>query len=60
MTEPTPSTREALERTLTIAEDLIRRGKKQEGLSLVRKVNNVTKTETLRRSTERRSRSRCS
>ena len=52
-TEPTPTTGEALEQTLRIAEDLIRRGKKQEGLSLVRKVNNVTEAETLRRSAER-------
>jgi len=38
-TEPTNKT---LERTLAIAENLIRQGKTKEGLSLVRQVNDVT------------------
>ena len=41
-TEPTPTTREALERTLDIAEKLIQEGKIEDGLSLVRQVNDVT------------------
>jgi hypothetical protein len=45
-TEPTNKT---LERTLAIAENLIRQGKIEDGLSLVRQVNAVTEAETLRR-----------
>jgi hypothetical protein len=41
-TEPTQTTREALERTLDIAEKLIQEGKIEDGLSLVRQVNDVT------------------
>jgi hypothetical protein len=47
--EPTPTTREALEQTLRIAEDLIRQGKTEDGLSLVRMVNDVTEAEAIRR-----------
>lgn len=48
-TEPTPTTREALEQTLTIAENLISQGKIEDGLSLVRQVNDVTEAEAMRR-----------
>jgi hypothetical protein len=40
-TSDTQATREALERTLAIAEDLIRKGRTEEGLELVRRVNDV-------------------
>jgi hypothetical protein len=48
-TEPTPTTQEALEQTLTIAENLISQGKIEDGLSLVRQVNDVTEAEAMRR-----------
>jgi hypothetical protein len=38
-----------LEQTLRIAEDLIRQGKTEDGLSLVRMVNDVTEAEAMRR-----------
>jgi hypothetical protein len=41
-TKSTPTTREALEQTLDIAEKLIQEGKIEDGLSLVRRVNDVT------------------
>jgi hypothetical protein len=41
-TKSTPTTREALEQTLDIAEKLIQEGKIEDGLSLVRQVNDVT------------------
>jgi hypothetical protein len=47
--EKTPSTREILEQTLTIAEDLVRQGRIKETLSLVRQVNAVAEAEATRR-----------
>jgi hypothetical protein len=46
--ERTPSTREILEQTLTIAEDLIQKGRTKEALELVQQVNDVTE-EALRK-----------
>jgi len=51
-TEPTPippTTRETLEQALEIAEKLIGQGRKDEALEIVRRVNDVSQREAMRR-----------
>jgi hypothetical protein len=51
--EPTPTTKQMLEQTLDIAERLIQEGRVEEGLNLVRRVNDVTE-EALKKMPDRR------